>query len=181
MRGDESPVSISRHGDFLDKAVGFILALSLVSLGLGLTLPVVRVDRFFVFTDRFSILGGIRILFGEGEIVVGLVVFLFSILFPLAKLIFAFLLWRWTSVHSPLFDRRAGRLEWLGKWSMVDVLVVALLVFSATASGVASANTEPGLYFFCAAVLGTAVAVARIKASARRLRAGQAPPAAAGS
>jgi paraquat-inducible protein A len=164
------PATIVRAGNAWDRAAGGLLLASATALALGLFLPVVRIDRFFFLTDRVSILQGIGALLHEGEIVVGVVVLLFSAVFPLLKLVLAFWLWGWTDVRAARFEHLARRLEWLGKWSMVDVLVVALLVFSVKATGLANATTQAGLYFFCAAVLGTALAIGRIKSAARRLR-----------
>lgn len=166
----DRPSTIARAGDGWDRVAGGLLVLSAAVLGLGLFLPVLRVDRFLFLTDRVSIAEGIHALLSEGEILIGAVVLLFSAVFPMLKLGLAFRLWGWADVRAAAFDRQARRLEWLGKWSMVDVLVVALLVFSVKATGLADATTEAGLYFFCAAVLGTAVAVGRVKAAARKLR-----------
>ncbi len=163
--------TIARSGNRWDRAAGVLLVGSAVALALGLLLPVVRVDRFFFLTDRVSIVQGIGALISEGEILIGAVVLLFSAVFPMVKLALALVLWGWTDVRAHRFERLARRLEWLGKWSMVDVLVVALLVFSVKATGLANATSQAGLYFFCGAVLGTALAIGRIKNAARRLRA----------
>ena len=40
----------------------------------------------------------------------------------------------------------------------------------AMASAIASATTEPGLYFFFASSLGTSIGIGRIKAAAERMR-----------
>ena len=165
--------SVSDEGSGWDRALGPLLILSFCALGLGLFLPVLRVDKFFVFTEQFSIMDSIMTLFMEGEIFIALVVLLFSIAFPLVKLAQAFSLWRRTDIHSGHFDRRLKWLGFLSKWSMVDVFVVALVVFSVKASAIANATTEPGLYFFFAASIGTAAAIGLIKAAAERLRNGE--------
>ncbi|MGO9986088.1 MAG: paraquat-inducible protein A, partial [Rhodomicrobium sp.] len=54
------------------------------------------------------------------------------------------------------------RIEWLGKWSMLDVLVLALLVFYAKSTGLADAVALPGVYFFAASVILTMIAYALI-------------------
>ena len=162
--------SISDEGNRWDKAVGPLLMLSLGALGLGLVLPVVRVDKFFIFTDRVSIWDGITLLFRDGEYFIAIVVLVFSIIFPLIKLEQAHRLWRRIDVHSDRFDQRIRWLGWLSKWSMVGVFVIALIVFSVKASAIASATTEPGLYFFFASSLGTSIGIGRIKAAAERMR-----------
>ncbi len=50
------------------------------------------------------------------------------------------------------------RIEWLGKWSMLDVLVLALLVFYAKSTQFADAVALPGIYFFAGSVILTMIA-----------------------
>ncbi len=168
--GRRVPGSIADAGNRWDKAVGPLLIASSFALGLGLTLPVIRVDKFFIFTDRVSIWDGVILLFSDGEFFIAIVVLVFSIIFPLIKLQQAYGLWRRIDVHSDRFEQRIRWLGWLSKWSMVDVFVVAIVVFSVKTSMILSATTEIGLYFFFAASLGTSIAIGRIKAAAERLR-----------
>jgi hypothetical protein len=51
----------------------------------------------------------------------------------------------------------------LGKWSMLDVLVLALLIFYAKATNLADATSMPGIYLFAAAVILTMIATAIIE------------------
>ncbi len=44
-------------------------------------------------------------------------------------------------------------LEWLGKWSMHDVLVLSLTIFFIKAQGIYDAASLTGVYFFTAGVL----------------------------
>lgn len=54
--------------------------------------------------------------------------------------------------------RMAAVVDGLGKWSMMDVLVVALLVLTAKSSGLANAASAPGVYCFAGAVLLSMIA-----------------------
>lgn len=162
--------SIAAAGTRAERLVGWLLLASAALLVAGLVLPVVRVDRFLILTDRISVLGGAMTLLGEGEYLLGAVVLLFSAAFPVFKLQQAWALWRATDVHDPRFHALVRRLDWLSRWSMVDVLVIALIVFSVKATGFADASSEAGLYFFVAAFAGTALALSRIKRAAHRLQ-----------
>ena len=42
----------------------------------------------------------------------------------------------------------SGWLRALSNWSMLDVVLVALVIFAAKTSGLATAFTQPGLWFF---------------------------------
>jgi paraquat-inducible protein A len=43
----------------------------------------------------------------------------------------------------------------LGKWSMMDVMLVAIVIVAAKTSGMASAFTQPGLWFYAASAIMT--------------------------
>ena len=46
----------------------------------------------------------------------------------------------------------------MSNWSMLDVVLVALVIFAAKTSGVATAITKPGLWFFAASAVLTVAA-----------------------
>ena len=136
---------------------------SLGLLALGLNLPILSVHSFWIFTDRFSILDAVLRLVAEGEWVVAAAVAAFSIGFPLCKLAAGFALWRRLDAPAARRNRAIQRLEFVGRWAMLDVFVAALVVFSVKASAIADARTEPGLYLFLASVLLSMAAIHRIR------------------
>lgn len=152
------------------------LGMALTALVAGLTLPFLAVERFFIFTEEFSVLEAVVALHEEGETLVALAILLFSVVFPLLKILLSFQLWRLTPVNEPDFHARALRLETVGKWSMLDVFVAALVVFSVKASAIADATTRPGLYLFLAAVLVSMGTLAWIRRAARAAEEGAKPP-----
>jgi len=137
------------------------LALSLLAgafLVHGLTAPSIEFNRFYFLTDRHSILSVIQGLWQEGETFLGAILALFSVAFPILKVI--------TLATASLVMVMTGRIARqilhlsviLGRWSMLDVLVLALVVFYVKNSGIGDANTLPGIWFFAAAVVLTALA-----------------------
>lgn len=56
--------------------------------------------------------------------------------------------------------RLQGALRTLANWSMLDVVLVAIVIFAAKTSGLATAITQSGLWFFTASVVLTALASA---------------------
>ena len=145
----------------------YVLPLALfaaaLSLGLGLVLPLVRVDRLFVFTDEPSLLAIVSGLWADGETLLSIVIALFSIVFPCVKL---------GLLHVAAFGgEHAGRripswLRALSNWSMLDVVLVALVIFAAKTSGVAAAFTQPGLWFFAVSVVLIAAVSGLVKREA---------------
>jgi paraquat-inducible protein A len=137
----------------------FALTLSAaVCLVLGLTLPVIQLTRLYFWTDTHSILSILSALYATGEFFLASVIFVFSIVFPAFKLLYITAAGTLISAGPARRSRWFRRIEWLGKWSMLDVLVLALLVFYAKANALADAVALPGVYFFAASVVLTMTA-----------------------
>ena len=94
-------------------------------------------------------------LFDDGNVMLAIVVTLFSVVFPLAKLVgIAF------EATAAADGKAAGGLvarllPILGKWSMMDVMLVAIVIFAAKTSGMAEAFTQPGLWFYAGSAVMT--------------------------
>jgi paraquat-inducible protein A len=129
----------------------FLLLTSAVFFGLGICLPLVRFEKLYFFSETPSLLGIVSGLWIDGSAALALLVAVFSLLFPLVKMGVAFQaaisghsLPKWASI--------------LSKWSMMDVLLVALVVFAAKTSGLATAITQPGLWFYALSAVCLAIA-----------------------
>ncbi len=97
-----------------------------------------------------SILGTVRDLYAGGSVFVALLLALFSVVVPVAKLSVSLL-----ALLAPGERARVACARFvsaIGKWSMTDVFVVAvLLAFLAAGAGkLTDARLGPGLYFFAA-------------------------------
>jgi paraquat-inducible protein A len=134
---------------------------SLALLIAGIGLPLLHIDRLWLFTDSLSLWQAIVALYAEGESVLAVLLTLFSIVFPLLKLLGVLWVWRYPS------PRVAVVVDALGKWSMMDVLVVALLILTLKSSGLADASSAPGVYCFAGAVLLSMLAGMLVKRKAR--------------
>ena len=100
-----------------------------------------------------SIVGSLVKLYDHGDMTVAAVILLFSVLIPFIKtffLMFVALFMQSRFAHSVVKFFKV-----IGKWSMVDVFVVAtFLVFLSVDKGdVSRAETGTGLYFFLAYVI----------------------------
>jgi paraquat-inducible protein A len=143
--------------------LGLLIIAATVCLVLGLTLPIIRLTQFYVWTDVHSLISVVRELYLADELILASVVFTFSIVFPFLKLLYLLALYSIRHVQPNLAGRWLKRLSWLGKWSMLDVLVLALVVFYAKAANLADAMSMPGIYLFAAAVVLTMIATAMIE------------------
>lgn len=127
-------------------------------------LPVMTVVSLGKDTSN-TLMGGVIHFVQAGSWFLALVVFVASILVPLLKMFVLSVLllsvqFRWC---SRLRDKtRLYRvLEFIGKWSMVDIFVIALLVALVQFGALASIQTGAGSLSFAAVVLLTLWATAR--------------------
>lgn len=137
-----------------DRLRPFLLLIAAIGFGLGIALPLVRFEKLYFFSETPSLLGIIAGLWKDGSGGLAIVVALFSLVFPVLKMAAAF---------RAAFD--GGELPgWAGllsKWSMMDVLLVALVVFGAKTSGLATAVSQPGIWFYGMSAVLLAVASLR--------------------
>jgi hypothetical protein len=135
---------------------------ALITLVFGLITPIMMVtihkeveylgDVVLSFESK-GVIGSISKLFENGDVVVALVILLFSVLIPVIKtLSLAFVS---VFMKSRVAHGIVKFFKMIGKWSMVDVFVVAtFLVYLTVDKGdVSRAEVEVGLYFFLAYVI----------------------------
>ena len=135
----------------------FLLTLAIVaasvSLALGVSLPIIKLTKFVFFTYEHSLISTVNALIRSGQIFLGITVLVFSIILPVTKLLYLLLLSTLPQRELRRLARQLRALEWLGKWSMHDVLVLSLSIFFIKSQGVYDAKSLTGVYFFTAAVL----------------------------
>ncbi|MEO1718702.1 MAG: paraquat-inducible protein A [Pseudomonadota bacterium] len=142
-----------------------ILAAS-VCLALGITLPILKLTKLVFWTTQHSLASTVWILFNDSQWFLATVILLFSIVFPILKLLYLLLLSTLSREEIARRSRQLRALEWLGKWSMHDVLVLALTIFFIKSQGVYDATSLNGVYFFTAAVVLMILAYAWLRTEA---------------
>ena len=154
-RGPDDPQS--RRGALALGGRRFLLSLAIVaacvSLALGISLPIIKLTKFFFWTNEHSLLSTVRTLMSDGQRFLAITVFVFSIALPVLKLLYLLLLSTLPRSELMRRSRQLNALEWLGRWSMHDVLVLSLTIFYLKSSGVYDATSLNGVYFFTAAVV----------------------------
>ena len=135
---------------------------SLISLIFGLLNPILMVtihkevehlgDVILSFESK-GILGSITKLFENGEHVVALTILLFSVILPLLKIVTLMVTLLFKS--SEFSHHLLNFFKHIGKWSMIDVFVVAIFLVYLTSNkgSVSHAEIQVGLYFFLAYVI----------------------------
>jgi len=139
---------------------GALSALIILTFGLFTPLLTVTIHKEFEYIgdvvlsfESKSLLGSVMKLWERGEIAVALVILLFSILIPLFKTLSLMVVA--AVMESGVAHGIVTFFKWVGKWSMLDVFVVATLLVYLTSNGsdVSHAEIQVGLYFFLAYVI----------------------------
>ena len=161
-RTDENDMTPARRTVTL-----LLVAASAVALGVGLTGPCMTVVPHAgelegwvrllkpeaLRPSAYSVVGGIAALWSHGNAPLGALLFGFSVLFPAAKLA----VMAWAAAHESDAARHgpASRVaHHAGKFSMLDVLVVGVLVVAVKGlPGGTEVHVGWGLYLFAASVI----------------------------
>ncbi|MFM1815566.1 MAG: hypothetical protein RLZ98_2261 [Pseudomonadota bacterium] len=150
----------------------FLLALAMISasvcLALGVSMPIIRLTKYVFWTTEHSLISAVTVLIRDGQLFLGILVLVFSILLPVLKLLYLLLLSTLSAREIERQHKRLRALEWLGKWSMHDVLVLALTIFFVKSQGVYDAASLSGVYFFTAAVVLMIIAYAWLRKTTLR-------------
>lgn len=119
-------------------------------------LPILSVESF-AGDQRSTIMGGVIQFWEEADYPVAIIIFVASVLIPVVKII---------SIIALCFAARSGRkargmtrlyrmTEFVGRWSMVDVFVVAILVAVVQLGSTISIHPGAGAISFAAVVVLT--------------------------
>ena len=157
-------------------AVRHATAASLVLFAVGVTATAVSLVAYrdvpvmgqviFKYESK-GIAEAIGRLFDSGNLVLGGLVLLFSIVIPLVK---AGLLLAASTTSRPWHDTAVRGIHAFGKWSMADVFVVAVLlaIFALGSDETTDAHAGPGLFFFAGYCLLSITAAAALERAERR-------------
>jgi paraquat-inducible protein A len=123
--------------------------------------PIMAVTSFGT-TQADTILSGVVYLFVHGMWPLALIVFVASIVVPVLKLVGLTILVISVQKRSQWRPRERARLyrivDIVGRWSMVDVYVVTILVALVHLGSLASVQAQIGSFFFGAVVVFTLLA-----------------------
>ena len=92
-------------------------------------------------------------LWKAGQYVLFVVIGCFSVVVPMAKVALLFKLLQSDNKPHPIKMKLLRLMHDYGRWAMLDVMVVAMLIVTVKMGAIASIQIHPGLYVFGAAVL----------------------------
>ncbi|MEO0672121.1 MAG: paraquat-inducible protein A, partial [Pseudomonadota bacterium] len=140
---------------FSNFVLSFFIILATVFFVLGVILPVIKFTTVYVWTDQHSIATIIYALYQNDEFFLCAVIFTFSMLFPFLKLFYLLTLVTSPDLSPEFRARSIATMEFLGRYSMTDVMVLALMIFYVNSLGYTEASVLPGAYYFAASALMT--------------------------
>ncbi|MDP6600840.1 MAG: paraquat-inducible protein A [Phycisphaerales bacterium] len=156
--------------------IPILLVISLTCNILGLVLPFMEIDEFLKGKVIYSLPHSVNLMWTNGLYFIAALIAVFSIIFPLVKIgcLIAAWFFPWTA---------AGRvklltiIEFLGKWSYMDIFVVILLLVLTDRQTFISSTLHSGIYFFIAAItISMLVSQGMLALAEHRLRAEQGCP-----
>jgi len=119
-----------RKSDSIQRTLALLVTACLLYIPANLY-PIMYTDQLGS-TEASTIMGGVILLIELGSAPIAAVIFVFSVMVPSGKLMAMFYLVWTVERHSPLDPRQRSIMyritEFIGKWSMVDVFVVSILV-----------------------------------------------------
>ncbi len=149
-----------RNSNSLQRTLALLITASILYIPANVY-PIMITDVLGV-AEYSTIMGGVVLLIKLGSIPVAAVIFIASVMVPLAKLGAMFYL-VWSVDRRPYENHRKRTTmyvvaEFIGKWSMVDVFVVARLVALIHLGGLLVIRPGIAAYSFAGVVLVTMVA-----------------------
>lgn len=147
------PASLARTWALVLSALIFYIPANLLPMTLMDSLTGQQAD---------TIMSGVIYFVAQGSWPIALVIFIASVFVPIMKLLILIYLLISVQRASPFRPQQRLQLyrltEWVGRWSMVDVYVVTLLVALVNIKGLASIHPGPAALCFAAVVVLTMLA-----------------------
>ncbi|HEC05027.1 MAG TPA: paraquat-inducible protein A [Thiothrix sp.] len=142
-----------KQGIFID----LLLLAALVSLVVGITAPLMTLEKLYFFENRISLIGAVTQLFEKKEWILFVVIGLFSLCLPFIKITSLMAILHIPHQGNSFLDKLLRWIEHWGKWSMLDVFVVALLLVSVKLGALAKVTVHYGVYVFAGSVILTMI------------------------
>ncbi len=142
-----------------NRLAAFLCLLGLAALVPAYFLPSLLMSNAVEGSRWFSIWSGITRFFAEGNYFLAGIIFLFSIVFPIAKLGLTFVSCLGTKLLKERTAIRIVRIAgWTAKYSMLDVLVIALLIVLVKVKEYIQLIPTVGIYLFSFSILCSVLA-----------------------
>lgn len=144
----------------IQNTMALLIAATLLYIPANL-LPIMRTVSFGETTDS-TIISGLLLMWRDGAYPVAIIILIASVIVPVAKILIMFWLCYLTRLPFSRRQRHSGTIyrlvDWVGRWSMVDVLVVAIMAALVRFDLFMSVYPGVGALVFAAVVILTMLA-----------------------
>jgi len=130
-----------------------LLAIAALLLVIGLIAPIITFKKFIFIQNTFSILTACWNFIKQGQIFLFLVITIFSIVLPILKLSLLTMLVLNSSTITQNTKKVLELMHRFGRWSMLDVFVVAILVVVVKLGAIGDVEKHLGLYAYAGAAI----------------------------
>lgn len=164
----QKPTTLAATVKGFDRWLSIGLIASFALLLIAYVTPLMTVRKAYLFSETFSLLDTLISLLTEQEWGLSVILILFSFLFPIAKIGLAIVIWFILDRRGKILPKILFLIERAGKWSMLDVLIVALIIVGLKASFITDVAVHPGIYLFAGSLILSMVITARIRVLVRQ-------------
>jgi len=135
--------------------LNLLLLLALALLVIGVSAPLLSLEKMYFFENTVTLISTVKGLFIQKDWFLFIVIGVFSLCIPVIKIAGLVLILNMEYAKNSILDKTLHIIELVGKWSMLDVFVVALLLVSVKLGVLAKVEVHYGLYAFATSVLIT--------------------------
>lgn len=155
IKGNNCMTSLIRKHPKQGIAINLLLMVSLACLVIGVSAPLLTLEKMYFFENTVTLMSTVKGLFLQKEWFLFYVIAIFSLCIPVIKIAGLVLILNLEYAKNSFLDKFLHVIELVGKWSMLDVFVVALLLVSVKLGVLAKVEVHYGLFAFAASVLIT--------------------------
>lgn len=148
--------------------IALLLLLSLTLFVTGIFRPFTEVTKMWVFQNQVSVYDGLVTLMKTKEWFLFAILLVFTVVFPFIKIFSLLTLWLKPGLTKQRIVQLYNFVSHLGKWSMLDVFVVANLVLLLKSGNLASIRLRDGCFLFFTSVMLVQIASLWIGIIARK-------------
>lgn len=133
-----------------------LITVAFILYTVGLHLTLFKSTKLWIIEEEVTLIGSIDLFFEANERFLGIIIILFTIIFPLIK--FIYLYWGILASQGAITRKVNNALSSIGKWSMLDVFIVALLLLNLKMdSEIVNMELRSGVWVFSISILMTMV------------------------
>jgi paraquat-inducible protein A len=146
--------TLARRAGGAATLIGPLLLSTLILLPASWAMPLFRTELLVFLGHEVTVLGAVRSLWGI-DLFLCAVVVLFGMVLPLVKL--GGFLVAWLALPAPLGARWIAALGKISKFSMLDIMLIAVTIVGFKGVGLGSVSVEYGLYVYAGVVIAALV------------------------